>query len=61
MVTCTPTANNIVVLCDVVGENKRAMTAAIFYQYLAAPVLLPGTLTLFVAFICHSRDGLSAS
>jgi len=56
IVTCTPTANNIVVLCELTGENKHAMSAAIFYQYCAAPLLLPGVLTLFLAFICHARD-----
>lgn len=56
IVTCTPTANNIVVLCELAGENKHTMSAAIFYQYCAAPILLPGVLTLYVAFICHNRE-----
>ena len=55
ILTCTPTANNIVVLCDVAGENRRAMSASIFYQYCAAPLLLPGVLTMFIAFICRTR------
>lgn len=55
ILTCTPTANNIVVMCDLAGENRRAMSASIFYQYCAAPLLLPGVLTLFIAFICRSR------
>ena len=54
--TCTPTANNMVVMCELAGEDRRAMSASIFYQYCAAPVLLPGVLTLFVAFICRTRD-----
>jgi len=54
--TCTPTANNIVVLCELTGENRQAMSSTIFYQYCAAPMLLPGVLTLFVASICHIRD-----
>ena len=45
----------IVVLCDLAGENRRAMSAAIFYQYCAAPVILPGVLTLFISFICRSK------
>lgn len=56
ILTCTPTANNIVVMCDLAGENRRAMSASIFYQYLAAPLLLPGVLTTFVAFICRTRE-----
>ena len=53
ILTATPTANNIVVLCDLAGENRRAMSAAIFYQYCAAPFVLPGILTLFISFICR--------
>lgn len=55
ILTATPTANNIVVLCDLAGENRRAMSAAIFYQYCFAPLLLPGVLTLFIGFICRTR------
>ena len=40
---------------DAAGENRRAMAASIFYQYCAAPLLLPGVLTLFIAFICGTR------
>ena len=56
ILTATPTANNIVVMCDLAGENRRAMSAAIFYQYCAAPLLLPGVLTLFISFICRVRQ-----
>ena len=56
IVTCTPTASNMVVMCELSGEDRRAMSASIFYQYCAAPVMLPGVLTLFVAFICRTRD-----
>ena len=55
VLTCTPTANNIVVMCELAGENRRSMSATIFYQYCAAPLLLPGVLTLFIAFICNSH------
>ncbi|KAL1528164.1 hypothetical protein AB1Y20_009525 [Prymnesium parvum] len=54
--SCTPTANNMVAMCELAGEDRRAMSAAIFYQYCAAPIVLPGVLTLFVAFICKTRD-----
>ena len=46
----------MVVMCELSGEDRRAMSASIFYQYCAAPVMLPGVLTLFVAFICRTRD-----
>ena len=38
IVTCTPTANNMVAMCELGGEDRRAMSSAIFYQYCAAPV-----------------------
>jgi predicted permease len=56
ILTATPTANNIVVMCDLAGENRRAMSAAIFYQYCAAPFILPGVLTLFISFICRAKE-----
>ena len=49
MVTCTPTANTCMVMAELAGENKEAMGAAIFYQYLFAPVLLTASVTAFVA------------
>ena len=56
ILTTTPTANNIVVMCDLAGENRRAMSASIFYQYMLAPFVLPGVLTLFISFICRTRS-----
>ena len=61
ILAATPTANNIVVMCDLAGENRRAMSAAIFYQYCAAPFVLPGVLTLFISFICRTRGEESLS
>ena len=57
VVTCTPTGNNIVVLCELAGDNKHACSTTIFYQYMAAPLLLPFILTMFVVFICRTREG----
>lgn len=56
VVNAAPTANNIVALAEIAGDDRRAMSAAIFYQYCAAPLLLPGVLTLFVVFVCHTRE-----
>ena len=56
IVTCTPTANNMVVLCELMGDNKHACATTIFYQYTAAPLLLPFVLTLFVSFTCQTRE-----
>ena len=44
------------VLCDVAGDNRRSMSAAIFYQYCAAPFVLPVVLTLFITSICRMVD-----
>ena len=48
VVTCTPTANNIVIMAELAGENKDGLAACIFVQYALAPVLLTFWLTLFV-------------
>ena len=56
ILTATPTANNIVVLCELAGDNRRSMSAAIFYQYCAAPFVLPIVLTLFITSICRMVD-----
>ena len=32
VVTCTPPGNNIVVLCELAGDNKHACSTTIFYQ-----------------------------
>jgi predicted permease len=51
VVSCTPTANNLIVMCDVAGQNKNAMGTAIFTQYIVAPLLLPGMITIFVLIV----------
>ena len=51
VVTCTPTANNLIVMCDVAGQNKNAMGTSIFTQYMLAPLLLPGMITFFVVIV----------
>mmetsp|Transcript_13928 Transcript_13928/g.35438 ORF Transcript_13928/g.35438 Transcript_13928/m.35438 type:complete len:90 (+) Transcript_13928:282-551(+) len=51
IVSCTPTANNLIVMCDVAGQNKNAMGTSIFTQYLVAPLLLPGMITVFVVIV----------
>ena len=41
------------------GSNPApALTLpTVFYQYMAAPLLLPFILTMFVVFICRTREG----
>ena len=51
VVTATPTANNLIVMCDVAGQNKSAMGTTIFTQYMLAPLLLPPIITAFVIIV----------
>lgn len=54
IVSCTPTANKIMVMVELSGENKAGMSAAIFVQYALAPVFL--TLALFmITFLLQSE------
>lgn len=54
IVSCTPTANKIMVMVELSGESKAGMSAAIFLQYALAPILL--TLALFVfTFLLQSE------
>lgn len=46
IVSCTPTANKIMVMVELSGESKAGMSASIFLQYALAPLLL--TLALFM-------------
>jgi len=48
IVTCTPTANNIVILTEIGGENKQAMSSTILVEYICAPFLVTLTLMLCV-------------
>lgn len=48
VLSATPTANNIMVMAELAGENKEGMAACIFVQYMFAPVLLTLWLTVFV-------------
>ena len=51
-VTATPTANTLVMMTELAGENRAAMSTAVFSQYLAAPIILTFTLTVSV-FVLH--------
>jgi len=50
IMTCTPTANNLMIMVELSGQNKEAMTACIFAQYVAAPfcmlLVVTGSLVL---------------
>lgn len=47
-VSTTPSANNLMVMVELSGGNRAAMSTAIFTQYAAAPLILPITLTTAV-------------
>ena len=52
-VTATPTANNMMVMIEVAGGDKTAMATAIFSQYLVAPLVLTGSLTIIITTFQH--------
>eukprot|EP01062_Namystynia_karyoxenos_P048125 TRINITY_DN36555_c0_g1_i1.p1 TRINITY_DN36555_c0_g1~~TRINITY_DN36555_c0_g1_i1.p1 ORF type:complete len:511 (+),score=82.58 TRINITY_DN36555_c0_g1_i1:82-1614(+) len=51
VVACTPTANNLAVMCELAGQNREAMATLIFVQYLCAPVVLTATVMSFLFYI----------
>uniref|UniRef100_A0A7S2JEN8 Auxin efflux carrier n=1 Tax=Zooxanthella nutricula TaxID=1333877 RepID=A0A7S2JEN8_9DINO len=40
IMSCTPTSNNLMIMVELSGQNKEAMTACIFAQYVAAPFFM---------------------
>lgn len=48
IVSCTPTANNIMVMVELSGQNKAGVSAIIFTQYMAAPFVLTAVISLFL-------------
>ena len=51
VVTCTPTANNLMVMVHLSGGNRAGMSTAIFTQYCFAPILLTLSITAFTVMI----------
>ena len=51
VVTCTPTANNLMVMVHLAGGNRAGMSTAIFLQYMFAPILLTCSITAFTLVI----------
>jgi len=50
-VTATPTANNLLLMTELAGGNKKAMSTCIFAQYLVAPLVLTMTLTVSIVVL----------
>ena len=54
---CTPTANNMMVMTEMYGGDRTAMSTAIFAQYALAPLLLTLTLTAAVVLVLSLNGG----
>lgn len=48
IVTATPTANNVMVMAELAGENKQGLAVCIFLQYLVSPLFLTTWLSVYV-------------
>lgn len=51
LLAATPTANNVLVMVAAAGGDTRRASAAIAAQYLAAPLLLTASVSLFLVVI----------
>jgi len=47
-VTATPTANTLVLMTELAGGNKAAMSTSVFTQYMCAPLVLTASLTVAI-------------
>jgi len=54
IVTATPTANNIMVMAELAGENKQGLATCIFLQYIVSPFLLTAWLSIYVVVATSS-------
>jgi len=50
ILSCTPTANNIMVMVELSGQNKAGVTTCIFTQYMAAPFVLTLVISTFLLY-----------
>lgn len=48
VVAATPTANNVLIMCTIAGQDRTAMSTAIFVQYVCSPVILTVTICFFI-------------
>mmetsp|Transcript_32260 Transcript_32260/g.74268 ORF Transcript_32260/g.74268 Transcript_32260/m.74268 type:complete len:519 (+) Transcript_32260:1-1557(+) len=49
VIAATPTANNVLIMCTIAGQDRAAMSTAIFVQYACSPVVLSLTICGFVS------------
>jgi predicted permease len=55
VVASTPTANNVLIMCTIAGQDRTAMSTAIFVQYACSPIILTLTICGFVAIMVDSE------
>jgi predicted permease len=60
VVTCAPTANNLMVMAELAGENIDGLATSMFLQYCVTPVQLTFWLTIYVK-IATAGDGSSTT
>ena len=58
LVTCTPTANNLMVMAELGNQDKKALATCIFTQYMLAPFLLTASTWLAIS---EAMDGGAGS
>jgi hypothetical protein len=51
VVAATPTANNVLVMCTISGNDRTAMSTAIFVQYMCSPLILSLSICGFIAIL----------
>ena len=51
IVTCTPTANSIVLMAELAGCNREAVSASILLQYILSPLTLTFWLWLYISVV----------
>lgn len=49
LVTCTPTANNLMVMAELGSQDKQALATCIFTQYMLSPLILTGSIWLAIS------------
>lgn len=54
LVSCVPSANNLIIMLEVSGRNPNMVTTSIFIQYALAPAVLTGWLSVFPMLLVSS-------
>ena len=54
IVTTAPTANSVMVMAELVGENKQGIAMCFFLQYVVSPLFLAMSLSVYVVVATSS-------